>query len=666
MCKNIIGNLNIIFSEKIVNEELNKIQSGIFDNKDIYNDNNGQEKEFNKHFNLIINSIYKITKDFIVMVEFAKGNNNIDYNSLGSSDSNFENAFYKIDIFEGNLDNNKVLNGIRDSIKKSKVYDKEKLISSGTDAHKMKDIKKNIKRIPWYLSTNDFEGILNVVNHPSRRSFYNENIPFLTEDYITKVSIGNEEITLNPGLNTIIGRRGSGKSWLINDIYESFDDTKNIDNAKNIFVETNTINLIGKEDVLYLKQDELASNITKNIDEISKFKIEDFDIFKLEFKKDRTGFDECIHIFDITIEKFKKNLKKLLNLKLQIRKNDISSNFNSLLHGVYNKSISFLNSFLNEKEALMLEEEIKLTKKWEEEAKSDWLKSRIIDIKSQMENLQKKDKYNLTLITNLISEYKFFLSKKEQNDSKVKEEEELSNVNNFLKNSNLISDFNNLKEFIEKIKQIHLRIKNKEYFYIENEKLNNNSVITYDVKIASFTDNQYEDINKFIEYFVKVGNSIENSKKKITRKERFMSLDSFKSIFKTDLIIKISGESIQGKSMGQKHQLFLEHFLKLKDYKIILLDQPDDDLDSITVHELIIKMIIEYSNEKQWIVVTHDPKIVINCDSRSIILANYEKSSEESINATYQNMTAENIRNFGFKILDATKDFPISRTKIYQ
>ena len=134
--------------------------------------------------------------------------------------------------------------------------------------------------------------------------------------------------------------------------------------------------------------------------------------------------------------------------------------------------------------------------------------------------------------------------------------------------------------------------------------------------------------------------------------------------FKT--ITKINGKSIEEDSVGTKHEKYIENILKINDKKIILLDQPDDDLDSLTIKESLINKFKTHFFDKQWIVVTHDPKIIINADSKNIVLANHNNASDENDKRIFFNINDEDIKNKYYKIIDAEKSYPKVRYKKYE
>jgi hypothetical protein len=54
----------------------------------------------------------------------------------------------------------------------------------------------------------------------------------------------------------------------------------------------------------------------------------------------------------------------------------------------------------------------------------------------------------------------------------------------------------------------------------------------------------------------------------------------------------------------------------------LLIDQPEDDLDSRSIYEVLVKYLCERKAERQIIMVSHDANLVIGADSEQVIVAN--------------------------------------------
>ena len=54
----------------------------------------------------------------------------------------------------------------------------------------------------------------------------------------------------------------------------------------------------------------------------------------------------------------------------------------------------------------------------------------------------------------------------------------------------------------------------------------------------------------------------------------------------------------------------------------IILDQPEDDLDSTLIYELLVNRFREMKATRQMIVVTHNPNIVVHGDAEYVVSLN--------------------------------------------
>lgn len=75
---------------------------------------------------------------------------------------------------------------------------------------------------------------------------------------------------------------------------------------------------------------------------------------------------------------------------------------------------------------------------------------------------------------------------------------------------------------------------------------------------------------------------------------------------------------IQEGSPGQKTAALLAFLLSYGEEPIIL-DQPEDDLDNLLIHNLIVTQIREIKQHRQMIVVTHNANIVVNGDAELVV-----------------------------------------------
>jgi len=93
-------------------------------------------------------------------------------------------------------------------------------------------------------------------------------------------------------------------------------------------------------------------------------------------------------------------------------------------------------------------------------------------------------------------------------------------------------------------------------------------------------------------------------------------------------LIEYEGTKITELSLGKRAMALLLLLLSLDAHPIIILDQPEDDLDNETIHGFIVKPLIENKDRVQFIIATHNPNIPVLGDAEQVV-ACYEKSKGE-------------------------------------
>jgi ABC-type Mn2+/Zn2+ transport system ATPase subunit len=62
----------------------------------------------------------------------------------------------------------------------------------------------------------------------------------------------------------------------------------------------------------------------------------------------------------------------------------------------------------------------------------------------------------------------------------------------------------------------------------------------------------------------------------------------------------------------------------------LLIDQPEDDLDSRSISTQLVNYLIERKSERQIIMVSHDANLVIGADAEQVIVANRHGAKTEN------------------------------------
>lgn len=95
-------------------------------------------------------------------------------------------------------------------------------------------------------------------------------------------------------------------------------------------------------------------------------------------------------------------------------------------------------------------------------------------------------------------------------------------------------------------------------------------------------------------------------------------------------------------SPGQRGIVLLKLYLGLDtgDKRPLIIDQPEDNLDNLSVYKDLIRLFRERKRHRQIILITHNPNLVVNTDAEQVIVAAYDGKAVPRI--TYSSGSLEN------------------------
>lgn len=108
-------------------------------------------------------------------------------------------------------------------------------------------------------------------------------------------------------------------------------------------------------------------------------------------------------------------------------------------------------------------------------------------------------------------------------------------------------------------------------------------------------------------------------------------------------LIQYEGTKISELSLGKRAMALLLLLLSLDKHPIIILDQPEDDLDNETIHNFIVKPLVKNKDRIQFIIATHNPNIPVLGDADQVI-------------ACYEEGKGQHREDFGSLDMTKTKD----------
>lgn len=85
-----------------------------------------------------------------------------------------------------------------------------------------------------------------------------------------------------------------------------------------------------------------------------------------------------------------------------------------------------------------------------------------------------------------------------------------------------------------------------------------------------------------------------------------------------EFVIKYQGKELKNHSLGQRASALILFVLSQKDNDVIIIDQPEDDLDNQTIYNDVIKLIREIKPQVQFIFATHNANFPVLGDAEQV------------------------------------------------
>ena len=96
-----------------------------------------------------------------------------------------------------------------------------------------------------------------------------------------------------------------------------------------------------------------------------------------------------------------------------------------------------------------------------------------------------------------------------------------------------------------------------------------------------------------------------------------------------EVTINYNGKPLNNHSLGQRASALILFLLAQRENEVVIIDQPEDDLDNQTIYDEVIKEIKSLKGEMQFIFATHNANIPVLGDSEKIVVCNFEDSRME-------------------------------------
>lgn len=129
-----------------------------------------------------------------------------------------------------------------------------------------------------------------------------------------------------------------------------------------------------------------------------------------------------------------------------------------------------------------------------------------------------------------------------------------------------------------------------------------------------------------------------------------------------EVTIKYNGTPLEKHSLGQRATALMLFLLSQKDFDILIVDQPEDDLDNQTLYNEVIKRLLALKGERQVIFATHSPNIPVLGDADQIVRCRYH---DEGVDLETGGIDSPKMQKEIIDVMEGGADAFNLRKKIY-
>lgn len=127
--------------------------------------------------------------------------------------------------------------------------------------------------------------------------------------------------------------------------------------------------------------------------------------------------------------------------------------------------------------------------------------------------------------------------------------------------------------------------------------------------------------------------------------------------------IEYRGKALQHHSLGQRASALILFVLSQRENDVIIIDQPEDDLDNQTIYEDVIKLIRQMKSEVQFIFATHNPNIPVLGDAEQVQACSF---MDDKVSVQTGSVDDANTQKTIVNIMEGGQEAFNRRKEIYQ
>ncbi|MDT8432775.1 MAG: hypothetical protein RQ746_14735 [Bacteroidales bacterium] len=103
------------------------------------------------------------------------------------------------------------------------------------------------------------------------------------------------------------------------------------------------------------------------------------------------------------------------------------------------------------------------------------------------------------------------------------------------------------------------------------------------------------------------------------------------------IVIQYNGKSLDKHSLGQRASALILFLLAQRENDVLIIDQPEDDLDNQTIYDEVIKELKKIKGSMQFVFATHNANIPVLGDSEKVVSCSYDEKKITAHSGTIDN-----------------------------
>ena len=185
------------------------------------------------------------------------------------------------------------------------------------------------------------------------------------------------------------------------------------------------------------------------------------------------------------------------------------------------------------------------------------------------------------------------------------------------------------------------------FYGIENSQRQIEKLLScYDFNDSSNVKKFTREISRLLEYDCRDDNQQQKVGFESQVKDKHSPEELYNMIFGLKYLqpkysLQLDEKNIEKLSPGERGMLLLIFYLIVdKDDKPLILDQPEENIDNQTIHDVLVPCIKKAKERRQIFLVTHNANLAVVCDAEQVIVASIDRKNGNAI--SYDSGAIEN------------------------